>query len=146
MFRKSLGAAAVVTLIAALPLYVITTTVAPLPLAPTTILLALIFLASLASAWLDSRLQQKTRQRGRKRSRRRQDSSADKAQREQGTVKWFNAAKGFGFITRDNGEDVFVHFRGIRGKGRRVLRDGQRVEYSVTQTSKGLQAEDVATL
>ena len=64
--------------------------------------------------------------------------------RELGQVKWFNANKGFGFITRDNGEDIFVHFRSIRGKGRRVLRDGQRVEFAVTESKKGLQAEDVA--
>ena len=64
--------------------------------------------------------------------------------RESGQVKWFNANKGFGFITRENGEDIFVHFRSIRGKGRRILRDGQRVEFVVTEGDKGLQAEDVA--
>jgi cold shock protein len=66
--------------------------------------------------------------------------------RETGHVKWFNAGKGFGFITRDNGEDVFVHFRSINGNGHRVLRDGQRVEFAVTQGSKGPQAEDVTAL
>lgn len=64
--------------------------------------------------------------------------------REAGNVKWFNANKGFGFITRDNGDDVFVHFRSIRGDGHRVLKDGQRVEFEVTEGDKGLQAEDVA--
>ena len=64
--------------------------------------------------------------------------------RESGTVKWFNASKGFGFITRDNGDDVFVHFRSIRGEGHRVLYDGQRVEFFVSEGDKGLQAEDVA--
>lgn len=64
--------------------------------------------------------------------------------RETGTVKWFNASKGFGFITRDNGDDIFVHFRSVRGKGRRVLHDGQRVEFLVGEGDKGLQAEDVA--
>ena len=63
--------------------------------------------------------------------------------REQGEVKWFNANKGFGFITRDQGGDVFVHFRSIRGEGRRGLKDGQRVEYEVVDSSKGPQAEDV---
>lgn len=63
--------------------------------------------------------------------------------REQGTVKWFNFNKGFGFITRENGEDIFVHFRSIRGKGRKSLPEGQRVEFVVTQGDKGLQAEDV---
>ena len=63
--------------------------------------------------------------------------------REQGTVKWFNATKGFGFITRDSGDDVFVHFRAIRGEGHRVLRDAQRVEFSVVEGRKGLQAVDV---
>lgn len=63
--------------------------------------------------------------------------------RETGTVKWFNTSKGFGFISRDSGEDIFVHFRAIRGEGHRVLVEGQRVEFSVMQRDKGLQAEDV---
>lgn len=64
--------------------------------------------------------------------------------RETGTVKWFNASKGFGFITRASGEDVFVHYRSIRGNGRRALKDGQRVRFKVVQGEKGLQAEDVS--
>lgn len=63
--------------------------------------------------------------------------------REIGTVKWFNSAKGFGFIARNTGEDVFVHFRAIRGEGHRVLVEGQRVEFSVIRRDRGLQAEDV---
>jgi len=66
--------------------------------------------------------------------------------RETGTVKWFNNAKGFGFIERVQGEDVFVHFSAIRGKGHRSLTDGQQVEFSVSEGQKGLQAEDVATV
>jgi len=65
--------------------------------------------------------------------------------RETGTVKWFNTNKGFGFITRENGDDVFVHFRSIRGQGHRTLIEGQRVEFSITEGEKGLQAEDVAS-
>jgi len=65
------------------------------------------------------------------------------AERETGTVKWFNNAKGYGFIKREQGEDVFVHFRAIRGDGYRTLNEGQRVEFSVSQGQKGLQAEDV---
>ncbi|WPC07167.1 cold-shock protein [Pseudomonas sp. MBLB4123] len=65
------------------------------------------------------------------------------ADRETGTVKWFNTSKGFGFISRDSGDDIFVHFRAIRGEGHRVLVEGQRVEFSVMQRDKGLQAEDV---
>ncbi|MFV9615941.1 MAG: cold-shock protein [Gammaproteobacteria bacterium] len=64
---------------------------------------------------------------------------------ERGTVKWFNAAKGFGFITRENGEDVFVHFRSIQGKGHRSLGEGQAVIFSVTEGDKGLQAVDVSS-
>ena len=64
---------------------------------------------------------------------------------ERGTVKWFNAAKGFGFITRENGEDVFVHFRSIQGKGHRSLGEGQAVIFSVTDGDKGLQAVDVTS-
>lgn len=66
--------------------------------------------------------------------------------KETGSVKWFSASKGFGFITRDNGEDIFVHFRSINGNGHRVLREGQRVEFAVAEGSKGLQAEDVVAL
>ena len=68
------------------------------------------------------------------------------SQREEGTVKWFNDAKGFGFIQRQAGEDVFVHFRAIRGDGHRSLRDGQEVEFSVVKGQKGFQAEDVLPL
>ncbi|MCY1271403.1 cold shock domain protein CspD [compost metagenome] len=66
--------------------------------------------------------------------------------RETGTVKWFNTSKGFGFISRDSGDDIFVHFRAIRGEGHRILVEGQRVEFSVMQRDKGLQAEDVVSL
>lgn len=66
--------------------------------------------------------------------------------REQGTVKWFNSAKGFGFITRDDGDEIFVHFRSIRGEGRRSLQDGQRVAFHTASSKKGPQAEDVEIL
>jgi CspA family cold shock protein len=65
--------------------------------------------------------------------------------REVGTVKWFNAAKGFGFITRDNGEDIFVHFRSIQGKGHRSLGEGQKVVFAVADGDKGLQAVEVSS-
>lgn len=67
----------------------------------------------------------------------------DMSNRDTGTVKWFNTSKGFGFISRDSGDDIFVHFRAIRGEGHRVLVEGQRVEFSVMNRDKGLQAEDV---
>ncbi len=60
-----------------------------------------------------------------------------------GTVKWFNDAKGFGFIERTDGEDVFVHFSSIRGDGYRTLKQGARVNFNMTATDKGFQAEDV---
>lgn len=63
--------------------------------------------------------------------------------RENGTVKWFNNSKGYGFIQREQGGDVFVHFRAIRGDGYRSLEEGQRVTFLVGQGQKGLQAEDV---
>lgn len=62
-----------------------------------------------------------------------------------GTVKWFNNAKGFGFIAQNGGEDVFVHFSAIRGDGHRSLTDGQRVEFNIVKGPKGLQAEDVTS-
>jgi len=72
-----------------------------------------------------------------------QPAPQDLGDRETGTVKWFNTSKGFGFISRDSGDDIFVHFRAIRGEGHRVLVEGQRVEFAVMQRDKGLQAEDV---
>jgi len=65
---------------------------------------------------------------------------------EQGTVKWFNDAKGFGFITRQNGEDVFVHHTAIKASGFRSLAEGQAVQFEVTKGPKGLQAENVQPL
>jgi CspA family cold shock protein len=64
--------------------------------------------------------------------------------REKGTVKWFNAAKGFGFIQRETGEDVFVHFSAIQTSGYRTLDEGARVEFEVTKGPKGLQAANVS--
>ncbi|WP_369984411.1 cold-shock protein [Thalassolituus sp.] len=66
--------------------------------------------------------------------------------RERGIVKWFNVKKGFGFITWDEGEDVFVHFRSIRGQGHRSLSEGQRVKFTVVRGDKGPQAEDVSAI
>jgi CspA family cold shock protein len=66
--------------------------------------------------------------------------------KEQGTVKWFNASKGFGFIQRPSGEDVFVHFSAIQGDGYKSLTDGQAVEFEVTKGPKGLQAANVSAL
>jgi len=63
--------------------------------------------------------------------------------REFGTVKWFNSGKGYGFIEREEGDDVFVHFSAILGDGFRNLEEGQRVEFSVEQGPKGLQATGV---
>jgi CspA family cold shock protein len=63
--------------------------------------------------------------------------------RESGTVKWFDNAKGYGFIQRPEGEDVFVHYRAIRGEGYKTLQEGQQVQFNIVQGQKGLQAEDV---
>jgi CspA family cold shock protein len=66
--------------------------------------------------------------------------------RENGTVKWFNDAKGFGFISREKGPDVFVHFRAIQGTGFKSLKEGQKVSFKVVQGQKGEQAEEVQPL
>lgn len=73
---------------------------------------------------------------------------ANDADFETGEVKWFDSKKGFGFIQRENGDEIFVHHRSIEdtGQGRRRLRDGQAVEFRVEETDKGLQAEDVQVL
>jgi CspA family cold shock protein len=66
--------------------------------------------------------------------------------KEQGTVKWFNASKGYGFIQRQTGEDVFVHFSAIQMDGYKALNEGQAVEFEVKKGPKGLQAENVTSL
>ena len=68
------------------------------------------------------------------------------AERETGTVKWFNESKGYGFIEREQGEDVFVHYASIRGEGFKSLAEGQKVEFTVTQGQKGPQAQDVTAI
>ncbi|MNV98096.1 Major cold shock protein CspA [compost metagenome] len=75
-----------------------------------------------------------------------QSAPLEGGNRDTGTVKWFNTSKGFGFISRDSGDDIFVHFRAIRGEGHRILVEGQRVEFSVMHRDKGLQAEDVVAV
>jgi CspA family cold shock protein len=70
-------------------------------------------------------------------------SKVSEEDREQGIVKWFNVNKGFGFITQNNGDDIFVHYRSIRGHGRKKLIDGQAVSYTVINSNRGLQADDV---
>lgn len=64
----------------------------------------------------------------------------------EGTVKWFNEAKGFGFISQEGGPDVFAHFSAISGSGFKTLAEGQRVEFTVTQGQKGPQASDIIAL
>ncbi|HRV92394.1 MAG TPA: cold shock domain-containing protein [Anaerolineae bacterium] len=63
-----------------------------------------------------------------------------------GTVKWFNATKGYGFIERSDGKDVFVHYSAISGSGYRSLQEGQQVEFTVVEGQKGLQAQDVTVV
>ncbi len=65
------------------------------------------------------------------------------AERQMGTVKWFNDAKGFGFITPEEGADLFVHFRSIQGSGFKTLAEGQRVSFIAVQGQKGMQADEV---
>jgi len=102
-------------------------------------LAVLIFIASLATALASANAPARNSKNNQQKA-----TKSDK-NRESGTVKWFNTSKGFGFITRDNGDDVFVHFRSIRGQGHRTLFEGQRVEFEITEGDKGLQAEDVAS-
>ena len=68
------------------------------------------------------------------------------SERETGTVKWFNGGKGYGFIARAEGDDVFVHFSEIQGEGFRNLEEGQSVEFDIVQGPKGLQAANVAVV
>jgi CspA family cold shock protein len=66
------------------------------------------------------------------------------SERIQGTVKWFNAGKGYGFISREGGEDVFVHYSALQSEGFRSLNEGQQVEFTIERGSKGLQATNVS--
>lgn len=68
------------------------------------------------------------------------------SERVEGSIKWFNAAKGYGFIAREGGEDVFVHYSAIEMQGYRTLNEGQRVEFTIEQGPKGLQASNVIPL
>ena len=72
--------------------------------------------------------------------------TAPAVNRETGKVKWFDSSKGYGFIHRDSGDDIFVHFRSIRGNGFRSLNEGQHVEFSVVSSERGPQAEDILIL
>ncbi len=67
-------------------------------------------------------------------------------EKEKGTVKWFNESKGYGFIARESGDDVFVHYSAISGDGFRTLNEGDRVEFVITQGQKGPAASDVTVL
>tara|TARA_R100001377_G_scaffold81028_4_gene60301 strand:- start:703 stop:1122 length:420 start_codon:yes stop_codon:yes gene_type:complete len=133
-FNKSFTIAIIATLIVGLPVLL-----TDLQLTSIQMLIA-IFLVSLASAMAGAPIAKKRAKKPDEENR----VLVNKAQRESGCVKWFNASKGFGFITRDSGDDIFVHFRSIRGEGHRVLHDGQRVEFAISEGDKGLQAEDVA--
>ena len=148
-FTKPITAATFITLITAYPMYYVLSLVR-LEDSQLSILLycsAFTFSVAYLSGKLTESRKIKSREpRSRKKNvkpsppRERQDFNSP---REEGVVKWFNSRKGFGFITRENGEDIFVHFRSILGEGHRTLEDGQAVEFSISEGSKGLHAEEV---
>ena len=131
MFKKPVFISFAITVLACIPLYFLSSQEFSLTLSNFPIIALTLFIIVLVSSFC---------------ARTGGDLYADDnhSAREAGSVKWFNANKGFGFITRDSGDDVFVHFRSIRGEGHRVLHDGQRVEFEVSEGDKGLQADDVA--
>jgi CspA family cold shock protein len=156
MFRKIVSSALLSTIISLPLIYLIAQPLqASSPAVLTITFAALLLICSSLSAWLSLRPRRqpsarepaKTRPSKRKSAQKPEIPAANQStKREAGQVKWFNASKGFGFITRENGEDIFVHFRSIRGDGHRVLKDGQRVEFSVSMEDKGLQADDVMAI
>tara|TARA_B110000858_G_scaffold198483_2_gene265557 strand:- start:8102 stop:8521 length:420 start_codon:yes stop_codon:yes gene_type:complete len=135
MFKKPFFISFFITLLACIPLYFLSSQEFSLSLSNFPIIALTLFIVVLISSFSS---QLSSRQAN-------DEHHADEyhSGREKGNVKWFNANKGFGFITRDSGDDVFVHFRSIRGEGHRVLHDGQRVEFEVSDGEKGLQADDV---
>ena len=135
MFNKPFSIAVILTLLAVLPLYLLSEKQFQLSTANLPFFVLSLFVLLLLSAYWSNAIKPTQKPTDHR--------SGELLERESGKVKWFNANKGFGFITRENGEDVFVHFRSIRGKGHRVLRDGQRVDFFVSDGEKGLQAEDV---
>ena len=143
------GASGLLLVAALLQVLAVTTILARLAGQPTLlaslILSLLAVFAQLGAAYLPRRTSAPQRHRRPRRAAQAQPYTGG-SQRENGTVKWFNTSKGFGFISRDDGQDIFVHFRAIRGEGHRILVEGQRVEYSVMQHDKGLQAEDVVVV
>jgi len=141
MLTKPPIVAAIITALAAIPLTILSNQSFQLSLTNLPLFLLAVLVISLISAvWAGPATSKPRKSRARSPSK----STHSNLPREKGKVKWFNASKGFGFITRDSGDDIFVHFRSIQGSGHRVLRDGQRVEFAVSEGSKGLQAEDVA--
>ncbi len=112
-------------------------------------LLAVVFLACLVSglaAMRIGRTTRRTRSRAPRAARSKARPAAARGPRETGTVKWFSRSKGFGFVIREDGDEIFVHHRSIRSDGDRRgnLRDGQRVTFVAVERSKGWQAEDVS--
>ena len=136
MFKKPVFISFAITVLACIPLYFLSSQEFSLTLSNFPIIALTLFIIVLVSSFCAQLNSARTGD----------DLYTDDqhSDRETGSVKWFNANKGFGFITRDSGDDVFVHFRSIRGEGHRVLHDGQRVEFEVSEGDKGLQADDVA--
>ena len=133
-FNKPLSIAFITTAVITMPIFLLNIQLSGITATATT------FIVSLGSAFIATRT-------SKPRARKQVEENRipyNQSKRESGSVKWFNASKGFGFITRDSGDDIFVHFRSIRGEGHRVLHDGQRVEFAISEGDKGLQAEDVA--
>jgi len=135
MFKKPFFISLVITILACIPLYFLSSQEFSLNLSNFPLMALTLFIIVLVGSFCTQRVSSTDSQP--------YDDNYSSV-REKGNVKWFNASKGFGFITRDSGDDVFVHFRSIRGEGHRVLHDGQRVEFEVSEGDKGLQADDVA--
>ncbi len=106
----------------------------------------LVFIIILLATTLNELLQAKVQQINYESAYADNEEQGSDESREEGIVKWFNINKGYGFIIRDSGGEVFVHFRSIRGSGHRTLREGQRVKFASVEGEKGLQAEDVSIL
>lgn len=143
MSLKSFVAVLAIAILLGLSLYLIETTISLEGIPSWLVYITLALIAGLSNTLFSDRDKPRSKKSPRQARPRQQGSAPARGPRQTGVVKWFSTRKGFGFITRHDDEDIFVHFRGISGDGRRALKEGQKVSFTVSEGDRGLQAENV---